>query len=336
MDALNEKLQEYFSTSKDILGFEVRSSSIFSMYNPEIQSEPSSGEIEINARSLNEMALKNGAVQFIHYTSVKNAMNILNSGCVRLYNCSNLNDPSEIKYLLKESPIDFSDEQIAEYQREHFILSGSMYDSIHSEDYNLWRLYGDNGRGIGFVFEVEDTIENWNSIYLQKVSYGYSSSIIKYLEFHKQFNDEHKIFNNLPDFFPLLASGVKNEIWSIEKEFRIVVKAEFDSYSLESEKYSSNQLISDTLKHEYKNDGRFVSYVEIPLHLNNYKSEKVKLPLRNDEVDILNFVPNLKIKKLILGPSSTFTKRSDFYEFGSWISKKMNYDFEVCLSRINL
>lgn len=317
----------------------IYSSSSFSMFNPDLQSEPTSGEIELSGRFINENTLKEGSVQFIHYTSLTSAMNILNSGKVRLYNCLNLNDPSEIKNLLDQSPIEFSDDEIKQYKREHFILSGCLFTSQNDEDFNLWRLYGDNSKGIGIVFEVNDTLKNWGDIYLQKVAYQCDKAnlVYDYLKFHKEFNDKHHLFQNKPNLIPLLATGVKNNIWSIEKEFRMVIQAPFNLYSLKSEeKLTTNLLISDTLQHEYKPNGNLVSFVEVPLHLNDRQSKKVNLPLSQKEVDLIDYVPNLRIKKVILGSNSPFKLRSDFMNYEHWIKSKLKYDFEVCLSEIKL
>ena len=338
MKTLDEKLTLYLERAKDFFPG-INSSSSFSMFNTDLQSEPTSGEIELSGRFINDKTLKEGSVQFIHYTSLTSAMNILNSGKVRLYNCLNLNDPSEIKNLLDQSPIEFSDDETEQYKREHFILSGSLFSNIEDEDFNLWRLYGDNSTGIGIVFEVNETLQNWGNIYLQKVDYQSDNTnlIYDYLNFHKEFNDEHHLFHNKPDFFPLLATGVKSNIWSIEKEIRVVIHAPFDRYSLKSEdKLTTNRLISDTLQHEYKPNGNLVSFVEIPLHLNDRQSKKVNLPLTQKEVDLIDYVPNLRIKKVILGPNSPFKKKSQFLDYELWLQKKLKYDFEVHLSSIKL
>jgi hypothetical protein len=250
-----------------------------------------------------------------------------------------MNDTSEIKSLLDKSPIDFSTDEIEKYKREHFILSGCLYQSESDEDFNLWRLYGDNSKGVGIVFEVDQRLNNWSSVFLQKVDYSSNDTNLAYdyLKFHKEFNDQHQLFQNNPGFFALLASGVKNNIWSIEKELRIVVKVPFDRYSLKpKEGISTNYQISSTLKHEYKSDGRLVSYVEFPLHLNDKESQLVNLPISNEEVDLIDYVPNLRIKKLILGPNSPLKKISQFSDYAFWIHDKMKYDFKVSLSRIEM
>lgn len=334
----DEKLKTYLERAKKFFP-DIKSSSAFSMFNPEFQSEPSSGKIELSGRFLNEEVLSMGNVQFIHYTSLSSAMNILNSGKIRLYNCFNLNDPSEIKCLLDKSPIDFSEDEIEKYKREHFILSGSLYESENKEDFNLWRLYGDNSAGVGIVFEIDQRINNWLSVFLQKVSYSSNDQSLEYeyLKFHKEFNDQYYLFENKPDFFAILATGVKNSIWSIEHEFRIVTKTKLERYSFKpKEDIGTNSIISSTLQHEYKSDGRLVSYVELPLHLNDSKSQRVKLPFSEEEVDLIDYVPNLRIKKLILGPNSSFKDKFDFLEYERWIKDKMKYDFEVSLSKIKL
>lgn len=331
----DEKIKLYLEGAKKFFP-NLETSSVFSMFGT---SEPTSGEIEFRTQFINEIALEKTPIQFIHYTSLTSAINILNSGNIRLYNCLNLNDPSEINYLLKNSPINFTEKEVEKYKREHFILSGSMYKSMNDEEFNLWRLYGDQGRGVGIVFEVDNNIKNWPSIFLQKIVYGIkegnSKNIIGFLHFHKVFNDEHKLFNNTPSLFSLLSTGVKNEIWTIEKEFRIIVKVLLDRHSnVPKKSISNNSLITSRLNHELKPNGKMVSYVELPLHLNDYKSRVVKTPFSKDEIDLIDCVPNLKVKKLILGPNSIFEKRSDFLDYEMWVKNKWKYNFQVEKSNI--
>lgn len=338
MTTRDEKLEVYLEGARKFFPG-IKSSSASSFFNPELQSDPSSGKIELSGRFINEEALASGNIQFIHYTSLSSAMNILNSGKIRLYNCFNLNDPSEIKALLEKSPIDFSKDEIEKYKREHFILSGSIYQSENDEDFNLWRLYGDNSKGVGIVFEVDNRVKNWPSVFLQKVAYTSNDQSLEndYLQFHKDFNDQYCLFENKPDFFAILSTGVKNDIWSIEKEFRIVINAPFDRYSLQPKhELLTNRLISSTLQHECKPNGGLVSYIELPLHLNDRTSEIVNLPYTKEEVDLIDYVPNLSINKLILGPNSQFKLRSDFLDYERWIKNKMKYDFDVSISKIEL
>ena len=335
MNLRDKKLKEYLEEAKKIIP-EIKSRSIFSMYNPNLHTEPTSGTIELSASFINERALSDGKIQFSHYTSLRNAMNVLNSGNIRLYNCFNLNDSNEIKYLLNNSPIDFSEDEIKKYKREHFILSGSLIQPDKEEDYNLWRLYGDDCKGVAIVFEINETLVNWSNVYLQKVIYekDNQSWLYDYLKFHKEFNEQYQLFQNKPNLFALLATGVKNEIWSVEKEFRIVVRNPFDEDNLASKSsYECNGTISKTLKHEYNSYGKLVSYIELPLHLNDRKSEKINLPLSNKEIDLIDYVPHLKIKKIILGPNSPFKNNGDFFDHTMWIYDKMNYRYDVTMSK---
>lgn len=332
----DDKIKLYLEGAKKIFP-NLNTTSVFSMYG---SAEPMSGNIELNDSFINEVLLEKGNLCFIHYTSLKSAMNILNSGKVRLYNCHNLNDPSEINYLLENCPIDFSSKEVEDYKREHFFLSGSIYNSEQDEDFNLWRLYGDEGRGVGLVFEIDHRIKNWVSTYLQKIHYGTknkkANQIIELFSYHKEFNDKYALFENTPRLFSLLATSIKNDIWSIENEFRVVCKISFDKHSLEAkEDIKNNHLIKISLAHEHKQSGQMVSYVELPLHLNDYKSNRIKSPLRNEIIDTINYVPNLKIKKLILGPNNVLKKKSDILDYASWVSKKMNYQFDIELSSID-
>lgn len=319
----------------------IRTLSVLSMFNPDIQEKPTSGEIELSGRFLNEYALENGNIQFIHYTNLTSAMNILNSGAIRIYNCLNLNDPSEITYLLQNSQKPFEEEEIINYKKEHFILSGSLYDATNGEDFNLWRLYGDSSQGIGIVFEIDDKVKNWTNVFLQKVSYGMESEEAKrtmdFIKFHEEFNAEYKLFQNRPNLLGLLSTGIKNAIWSIEKEFRLVIRIPQDKFTLNpKESIETNSLIAKTLKHEFKSNGKLVSYVEVPLHLNDHESRREILPYSKEEVDLIDYVPNLRIKKIILGTNCIVNKKSEFYEFEAWLKNKLKYDFKVCQSEINL
>lgn len=336
--SIDQKIQKYLSEAQNFFPG-LTTSSIESWFSPDKMDNPSSGLIQFNCRFLNELALKDGPVQFIHYTSLSSAMNILNSGVFRLYNCLNLNDPSEIRYLLKESPIDFSPEEIQQFMQDHFVLSGCSYNSREDEDFNLWRLYGDFGKGIAFVFEVDETINNWGSVFLQRVNYGSestnSNTILKYLKFHKEWNDVNNLFENKPHFFSLLSAGVKNKIWSVEKEFRVIARIPMEKHlEVSKRELFTNALLSKNLNHEYKPNGKLVSYVNFPIHLNNYKSKEELITTNNNNFNPTDYVPNLKIKKIILGPNSIFKKRSDFLDYELWLKQKMNYDFEVDLSSI--
>lgn len=337
MKTRNQKLEEYIQKAQEYLpGVSVRES--ISWFNSENQDEPTSGKIELSGRFLNDIALKNGKVQFIHYTSLASTMNILNAGKVRLYNCLNLNDPSEVKYLLNKSPIDFSEEEVEKYKREHFILSGCIHETSSDEDFNLWRLYGDEGRGIGIVFEIDNKVKNWSNVFAHKVNYQSERDrkVYDFLEFHQEFNKEHNLFENKPDFFALLSTGVKNKIWSIENEFRIVAKTPFNEHNLKAKTgLGCNDLLAKELHHEYKSDGRLVSYIQIPLHLNSYTSQSVKLPISEKKVDTLDYAPNLKLKKLILEPNINPVK-DEFYQYIHMIKNKLKYDFKVEKSSIKL
>ncbi len=125
---------------------------------------------------------------------------------------------------------------------------------------------------------------------------------------------------------------MKNKIWSIEKEFRAIVNLKFNDWSLEPKEYPIN-IFSKHLRHEYKSDGRSVSYIEFPIY-NNQESRMVENPFTKEEIDLRDYKPFLKVKKLILGPNSSFTKLSDFMDYEHWIKRKMKYDFEVELSRL--
>jgi hypothetical protein len=234
---------------------------------------------------------------YIHYTSIQSFIEILNSGNFRMYNCHNLNDPKEIEYGLIEFGLELTPDEIHDFKRNHFILSSCVYDEQSQDDFSMWRFYGDDGKGVGIVFEIEYGEEDFmkSGIHLGNVQYGLNNEkmelIKKFFKFHFEFNNEHHLFQNKPNLFPLLSSFFKKEIWQIEKESRIVAtcKMENDFSPIENVLNNNcNPLLKSTLKSSLNKKGNLVSFLELPI-----KSK--------DNTELSKLCPKIKIKKIVLG-----------------------------------
>lgn len=86
------------------------------------------------------------------YTSLDTALMILTSGKIRMMSVTAMNDKSEIGHLygklLDEESAYLENKTIINYARQRYITS--FTDKI--DDLTMWRLYGDNGKGVCLVF----------------------------------------------------------------------------------------------------------------------------------------------------------------------------------------
>jgi hypothetical protein len=165
---LNEKKEKYLELIKKIFP-ELEITGSFSFYGGD---EPESARITLGNESTAFKNKFNFSEDFIHYTSLDALMNILNTKEIRIYNCQNLNDKSELKYAAKEFGIKLCKYDLDKFRRELFIFSASSYSAdLSNDDFNLWRLYGNSGFGAGIVFGIENFEDNWDNTFFGKVSY---------------------------------------------------------------------------------------------------------------------------------------------------------------------
>lgn len=312
----NEKVQLYLEGARKFFP-DLKASTIFSMFSGELDS-PSSGKIEFSGKSLIDKDIENGGLSIVHYTTFESFINIINNGNVRMYNCLNMNDSKELEFGIKSLEIELSQEMIDEQKRNYFIFSGSRYKSEEDENFNLWRFYGDFGKGIALVFEVPKEIVNWPGMVLNKVEYGQSQGLVKeFVKFHNDFQQAYKLFENVPDLFPLLSLFVKDQMWSTEQEYRILAHCPFDEYDLKpsSELIGANILLSKGLEHSINNRGLLVSYVNLPIQKNGVKDNFVKTPFSKRKVNLADYVPNIRLKEVIFGFNRKLDYNSGLYEF---------------------
>lgn len=312
-DSAEEKIKLYLKGARAF--FEaLKVNSQFSMYSGDY---PKMAEITFNNKVVDLKINPNEKLEIIHYTNIQSYCNIINSQNIRLYDCYNLNDSKEIKEGLEKIGFQHDNHKwIDDLKRFHFVFSASEYDG--NDDFNMWRFYGDNGNGVALVFEIDKKIENWNGVHFSKVSYSIEDdnfSLIKdFVEFHNKFQEEQKLFISVPSLIPLISAFQKNEIWSIEKEFRIVATCIYDRYNLKAKSpifESINPFLKSTLNQSVNNAGKLVSYLEMPI-TENFFDEKLN---KETNEDIINSVrenyPRLKLKKVIFGHNLRDTQRGN-------------------------
>ena len=297
----DELINQYLEGARNFFP-ELQTSTIISLFSNDLP-YPSSGEIEFN----NKISA-NDTYEIIHYTSLHAFLEIINSQSIRMYNCNNMNDLKEIEHGLSQMNFQYDEEWLKKIKRNHFILSSSRYDKKEGDNFNMWRLYGQNGMGIGLVFEVPKKIENWKNISINEVEYTSKNTISKtkqFLDFHKKFQESYQLFENTPRIIPLLASFHKDEIWSMENETRLVAHCPYNEYTFEAENNIFNNytpILPSSLSHTISSNGKPVAYVQMPIS-RKIIDDKIKPEWSQEiKVNVLNNHPYLQLKSIIIGP----------------------------------
>lgn len=301
---IDEKKEKYLSLAHKYFP-ELYYSQISSFYSGD---RPSSGRITLGGQA-QAFADKFGYPKSIlHYTSLDSFLNIINSREVRMYNCNHLNDSEEISHAYNALNLSIDSEEIQKQKRNFFTFSGSEYDPQNpTEDFNLWRLYGGSGAGIGIVFEIINSHEEWKNIICGKVQYGTESKVkedmINFIKAHFEFNQTHKLFENIPTIIPAIAMHIKENIWSIENESRIFAYCPYNEDSLQSEhNMSGNPYLSGKIQHSLSKGNKPIAYTSLPLDiLREEKRISQLLPPEYSPNILLNTIPHLRIKKVIIG-----------------------------------
>jgi hypothetical protein len=335
VDSADEKINLYLKGAKAFFE-DIRVSSRFSIYGAE--DYPKNAEVVFNNKVIDYKIESEKKIEIIHYTNIQSFCNIINSQNIRLYNCFNLNDSKEIETGLNKIGFEYNREWLEDLKRTHFVFSASEYNN--DDDFNMWRLYGDNGNGVAFVFEIDDNFKNWTGIHLSKVSYSESDESFRnlknFVDFHNKFQSEHKLFISVPSIIPLLGAFQKDKIWSIENEFRIVATCEFDKYDFKTNSgfIPDNPFLKYTLNHQVNNSGKLVSYLELPI-TEKYLEEKFKYETDEEYVnECKKFYPRIKLKKIVFGHNIRGTaKFESLIEYWSnVIPSKIGHEVEIQFS----
>ncbi|ENA1801912.1 DUF2971 domain-containing protein [Flavobacterium psychrophilum] len=334
-DSIDKKLELYLDGARGFFeGMNVDSR--LSTFGPNDYAK--NAEVVFDNKVIDYKIEPNQKLEIIHYTNLQSFCNIINSQNIRLYNCFNLNDSKEIETGLNKIGFKFSKEWLENLKRTHFVFSASEYNN--DDDFNMWRLYGDNGNGVALVFEVDDNFKNWKGIHISKVSYSEDDesfqNVKNFIDFHNKFQSKHEPFISVPSIIPLVGAFQKNKIWSIENEFRIVATCDFDEHNFKtnSDFISKNYFLKTTLNHQVNNSGKLVSYLELPI-TEKFLDEKFKNETDEEWVnDCKKLYPRIKLKKIVFGHNIRGTAKSDsLIEYWSnVIPSKIGHKVEIQFS----
>ena len=269
-----------------------------------------------------------GKNEFIHYTSFPNLINILNDKAIRMYDFNYLNDPKEFVFAsqyLGDLQFNYND-----IKSQLFSLSMCEYDEVIKPDsFDMWRLYGQFGKGVGIVLEFEkQNRKHWFNSYLSKIFYG--EKYLKSFEGLKQRHDDFHRNNdfsirNFQEIFLQLHAFHKHSIYASENEVRLLKFIE--KTPIYEDHNASDVFLCSNSRFE-------LSYYT---HLELDSPEWRKSFERFDDMELrdhaFRLYPTVKIKKVVLGYEFS---RSSLYDIGEIVNKisirNLGYNIPISIS----
>jgi hypothetical protein len=220
-----------------------------------------------------------GPYRFIHFTTLAATQSIISERIVRLYNLHNLNDPREFSFAGNQIA---STPEVKKEARDNLYLISmcnssllSRKDSSHVE-FNMWRLYGDNGNGIAIEFDFEHkefSPMEWKDYFIGKLHYGDPSrkeikklgGLIKKLE-----NIKPKVIVDLGQ----IICFRKSKLYELEEEVRLLFDARNDKGIGVTKFTDANGIdVSPKIKPDISKSASKkadVKYLELPIYHANH------------------------------------------------------------------
>ncbi len=248
--------------------------------------------------------------QYIHYTSKKSLLNILNEGAVRCYSANTMNDPNEIYSIISQLDLKIDQDFVERIRRSLFIFSMCRYDEDYQDDKYMWGKYGDNGEGVGIVFEIENESADWLSTYVGDVNYSSDVQkkqlLIKTVKICDKYSKLGLNSNEYPTLLYLLFALNKGSSWSNERETRAVTHINYEPMINGTSSIHDYNIDKHNIGH-YVDDSDWLS-AYYKLDLSNKFNNQIKELSDEDAKGLKNIRLRLKIKKIICGYklSSTF------------------------------
>lgn len=155
-------------------------------------------------------------LKFVHFTTQNKIEKIISSEVIKLFNLSKQNDPLEFKFAANTLEIN---EKYSEKTQKR-IYSLSMCESDMYENLTLWRLYGENTKGVGIIIEITNDPIKWKHYHLSTIQYGLCDKIETYKQKRKEF--EWKNNFRFPLSLDRFLAFHKSDYFKDEKEVRLI------------------------------------------------------------------------------------------------------------------
>lgn len=240
--------------------------------------------------------------EFLHFTNIQAAFNIIKEKKIRLYSLESMSDPHELRSL-EHLYQDKSDYHLSTIKSQMFCLS--MCDlKLEKEKQSLsaWREYGNDGKGVALLLKFNSKYKDeWLNYLVSRVFYSEKDRqkvekiTGKYLEFRSKFN-----VTNFDHFIYRFSCFHKAPIYQDEREVRLVFFNELkESASFTDKKSVFQDLDSNANIREY----RELKLEDIP--------DKKFLQQFPSAVKLF---PYVTIEKVIFGHSMTKDQKWNFVD----------------------
>ncbi|XOV91514.1 MAG: DUF2971 domain-containing protein [Bacteroidota bacterium] len=269
-----------------------------------------------NATLINSPYFYNNGV--VHFTDIKSLKSIIGTQTIRLYNLHHLDDPRE--FLFAGDLFALKDEEKEDARDNFFIMSFCEAKILQtkeiSKEFNLWRLYGENGEGVAIIFSILNDPVDWFEFHISKIIYGAKN--------RKNFKSLYQMIKELKEEFSVdvdvrkLCTFHKSRIYNIEKEVRIL----WDRRKMRAGR-------KDRTIHDYNNQQIFpvvqkkedspVQFLSLPIYYYDQNFQERGIPLlRIDEIilgykhkynqSLKNEIEELAKTHLGYGPKVSFSR----------------------------
>ncbi len=167
--------------------------------------------------------------RFIHYTSLHNAINIINEGFIRMNDITLLDDPQELVFATKPFLANYNKDEFKQLKGRTFSLSMCKEDN-----FDMWRLYGDNGRGVALVFKFFNDFDEWKGSVLSKIYYDDQEKLKVFgdlIRLDSEFHTAHNILitedflrrrKKILPWISIFLAFHKTSLYKNENEIRLV------------------------------------------------------------------------------------------------------------------
>ena len=168
-----------------------------------------------------------------------------------------MNDTSEIDYF---DDYCFTSKNKPSYQRLNNLFLSSC--SLLNDDLTMWRLYGDDAKGVCLVFEIRPDMQK--EFMLQMVSYANEKKKNDKLDLIKELIKKKVVFNDIDKW----KHFFKAKDYSIEKEIRLLFADDSKTDVVKNRdwlKTSDHSIINPYVEFELSNPGFPLELKEIVL-----------------------------------------------------------------------
>lgn len=249
----------------------------------------------------------------VHFSTFSALSSILKESSLRLYNLHTLNDPREFTFASKI--FNLKKEIIDDAKDNLFLMSfcerGILKRAV--DEFNMWRLYGLQGKGVAIVFSIANNPADWRDFHLSKVIYG-SDNRSHFTQLFQLLEELNQDKPTIDIDFGKLYSFHKSKLFQLETEVRLL----FDRRVKRSGVGGRTVTLKDKLIFPIIKSDLFklieskdkVRYLQIPIQNGNKTSFEIDTPL-------------LKIDQIIVG-----------YHFGNEAQKIIDNIEQLCSDTI--